>query len=178
MNVQINKCFNKQCICELLSWVQAELGSGIRNSGVLSYSSLVPIKSSSFQRGPGRIFGNYLKDLSPDCASRRGLRCKGAAEQSSDRRQPISGYSHSSSTPGSFQGILGRSRGRDVGTPSPATAALPPSPSRCPFLWDSPVELKNPLGIPAASAVPAELCVPPLPKGGKIPKSRRPLEQP
>lgn len=133
MNVQINKCFNKQCICELLSWVQAELGSGIRNSGVLSYSSLVPIKSSSFQRGPGRIFGNYLKDLSPDCASRRGLRCKGAAEQSWGCRQPISGYSHSSSTPGSFQGILGRSRGSGCRDPEPRYGCAPPFPFPLPI---------------------------------------------
>lgn len=73
----------------------------------------------------------------------------------------------------------------DVGIPSPAKAVLLLSPSQSPFLWDSLVELKNPLGIPLACEIPAELCVlltendlPNLPKGSSqisqknFPKSR------
>lgn len=83
-------------------------------------------------------------------------------------------------------GHFGRNPGDwDVGIPSPAKAVLLLSPSQSPFLWDSLVELKNPLGIPLACEIPAELCVlltendlPNLPKGSSqisqknFPKSR------
>lgn len=56
-------------------------------------------------------------------------------------------------------GHFGRNPGDwDVGIPSPAKAVLLLSPSQSPFLWDSLVELKNPLGIPLACEIPAELC--------------------